>query len=283
MAAEIDTTALPDKAAFAAANGWRYEPVGPAPAYSGSLFEFLQGATVTDRFVLEHSTPASGGESQADAEVGVLTGKVGGGQAWAGTGGKVRVSFSTNEVMTVGYLAVRLERKLPQFVLDSSRNDDGAMSNLPMPIASGQRLSLEGDFDDHFTLHCPRGYERDALYIFTPDLMALLIDETGDFDVEIVDEWFFVYSRHGFDLSNGTLWRRLERIRHIVGAKAITRTDLYANSRDPALIAEGSRLRMGFFSGRSKVGVKLALILVLTGVMLVLGFVGFIVLFFVTA
>jgi hypothetical protein len=271
MAAEIDTTALPDKAAFAAANGWRYEPVGPAPEYSGSLFEFLQGATVTDRFIMEPGV-----------EVGVLTGKVGGGQAWYGTGGKVRVSFQTNEVMTVGYLAVRLERKLPQFVLDSSRNDDGKLSNLPMPIAAGQTLSLEGDFNDHFTLHVPRGYERDALYIFTPDLMALLIDETGDFDVEIVDEWFFVYSRHGFDLSNGTLWRRLERIRQVVGAKAITRTDLYADARDPATIAEGSRLRMGFFSGRSRVGLKLGFILILTGVMLVLGLVVGVVVFFVT-
>jgi hypothetical protein len=264
MVAEIDTAALPDMAAFAAANGWTYEASAPAPAFHGSIFEFLQGATVTDRF-----TTASGA-----VEVGIVTGKVGGGQAWAGSGGAVRVSFSTNEVMSVGYLAIRLERKLPQFVLDASRNDDGRLSNLPMPIAAGQRLSLEGDFDQHFTLHSPRGYERDALYIFTPDLMALLIDETGDFDVEIVDEWFFVYSRHGFDLTNGTLWRRLERIRHVVGAKAITQTDLYADARDPAAIAEGSRLRMGFFSGRSRVGNKLAFILILTGVMLVLGFVG---------
>lgn len=293
MAAEIDTTALPDKAAFAAANGWRYEPVGPAPVYRGAIFEFLQGATVTDRFILESSTVESGAASQPAAsqpaasqptvEVGVITGKVGGGQDWAGTGGAVRVSFSTSEVMTVGYLAVRLERQLPQFVLDSSRNDDGKMSNLPMPIAAGQRLSLEGDFDDHFALYCPRGYERDALYIFTPDLMALLIDETGDFDVEIVDDWFFVYARHGFDLSNGTLWRRLERIRHVVGAKAITRTDLYANARDPALIVEGSRLRMGFFNGRSKVGVKLALLLGLTVLMLVLGFAVFVFVFAVAA
>ena len=280
MAAEIDTTALPDKAAFAAANGWRYEPVGPAPDYSGSMFDFLQGSTVADRFILEPGTTAS---DLPDAEVGILTGKVGGGQAWAGTGGKVKVSFQTSEVMTVGYLAVKLERKLPQFVLDSSKNDDGRYSNLPMPIAAGQTLSLEGDFDQHFTLHSPRGYERDALYIFTPDLMALLIDETGDFDVEIVDEWFFVYARHGFDLSNATLWRRLERIRHIVGAKAITRTDLYANARDPAVIAEGSRLRMGFFSGRSRIGIKLVLILGLTALMLVLGFVVMIVVFFVTA
>ena len=36
---------------------------------------------------------------------------------------------------------------------------------------------------------------------------------------------------------------------------------------------------MGFFSGRSRIGIKLALILILTGVMLVLGFVGFFVVF----
>lgn len=262
MPAEIDTSALPDKAAFAAANGWGYEPSAPAPSFTGAIFEFLLGATSTDRFV----------GAAAEFEVGVVSGRVGGGQDWAGTGGNVKVSFSTNEVMTFGYLAVRLERKLPQFVLDSSKNDDGRFSNLPMPIAAGQQLSLEGDFDKHFTLHSPHGYERDALYIFTPDLMALLIDETGDFDVEIVDEWFFVYARGGWDLSNATLWRRLDRIRHVVGAKAITRTDLYANERDPAAIAEGSRLRMGFFSGRSRIGMKLGLILVLSVVMLVAGF-----------
>lgn len=261
MEAELDTSALPDKAAFAAANGWRYEPSAPAPAFQGSIFEFLQEATVTDRFARD----------AGDFEVGVVSGKVGGGQAWPGTGGAVRMSFSTTEVMTFGYLAVKLERRLPQFVLDSSKNDDGRFSNLPMPIAAGQTLSLEGDFNEHFTLHSPHGYERDALYIFTPDLMALLIDETGDFDVEIVDEWFFVYARAGWDLSNGTLWRRLDRIRHVVGAKAITRTDLYANERDPAAIAEGSRLRMGFFSGRSRIGIKLGLILVLSLVLLFVG------------
>ena len=79
---------------------------------SGSIFEFLQGATVTDRFANGQRRP-SGFLAARVFEVGVVTGKVGGGQAWAGTGGAVRVSFSTNEVMTVGYLAVKLERKLP--------------------------------------------------------------------------------------------------------------------------------------------------------------------------
>jgi hypothetical protein len=74
------------------------------------------------------------------------------------------------------------------------------------------------------------------------------------------------------------LWRRLDRIRAVVGAKAITRTDLYANERDPAVVAEGSRLRMGLF-GRSTVGRSLLILIALSIVILIGGFAAGIVLF----
>ena len=54
--------------------------------------------------------------------------------------------------------------------------------------------------------------------------MGLLIDETGDFDVEIVDDKLFVYARGGFDLSSPALWQRLDRIRTVVGAKTLRQT-----------------------------------------------------------
>lgn len=54
----------------------------------------------------------------------------------------------------------------------------------------------EGDFDDYFTLYCLAEYERDSLYLFTPDVMARLIDRVRGFDVEIIDDLlFFVSSR----------------------------------------------------------------------------------------
>jgi len=31
-------------------------------------------------------------------------------------------------------------------------------------------------------------------YVFSPDLMSLLVDETGDLDVKIVDDMFFAYA-----------------------------------------------------------------------------------------
>lgn len=133
---------------------------------------------------------------------------------------------------TWGYLALRLERKLPHMVLDARENNSilGG-SSLPTSFRRDQKLSLEGDFDKHFTLYCPREYERDALYVFTPDLMALLIDESAAFDVEIVDDWMFVYSVQPFDLDQAKPVHRMFRIIETVGAKTLRQTDRYADER----------------------------------------------------
>lgn len=242
----IVTAALPDKAAFAAANGWTYSAAGGTPDFVGSMFDYLQNSRVTDVFQ----------DLRGQAiEVGIVTGTVGGGQAWAGTGGMVSTTFTTNEVLTMGYVAIDLATALPQYVLDAKSNDRGPVSSIIMPIAGGQTISLEGDFDNYFTLYGPKGYESDARYVFTPDLMVLLIDETGDFDVEIVENKLFVYSRGGFDLSSPALWQRIDRIRQVVGAKTRRQTDRYVDAR-PA-VEGGRRLRLGFFGSRSKTSVIL--------------------------
>jgi tetrahydromethanopterin S-methyltransferase subunit F len=131
-----------------------------------------------------------------------------------------------------GYLALRLERKLPHMVLDA-RGNNGLLgtTTLPTSFRRDQKLSLEGDFDRYFTLYCPREYERDALYVFTPDLMALLIDESAAFDVEIVDDWMFVYSVLPLELDQPTTVQRMFRIIETVGAKTLRQTDRYADER----------------------------------------------------
>jgi len=94
-----------------------------------------------------------------------------------------------------GFCAVRLSTRLPHIYL---RAQSGPMDQFTMVALpdSAQRLSLEGDFDDYFTLYCPEKYERDALYLFTPDVMVRLMNRVRGFDVEIIDDWlFFVSSR----------------------------------------------------------------------------------------
>ncbi|KAA9108458.1 hypothetical protein [Microbacterium rhizomatis] len=106
-----------------------------------------------------------------------------------------------------GYVAIRLDTPLPNIVLDAVGNNGlfGA-SNLPASFAKHQRLSLEGDFDTYFSLYCPEGYERDALYLFTPDIMERFVDNAAALDVEIVDDWLFLYGQRSFSTIDPHTW-----------------------------------------------------------------------------
>ena len=105
-----------------------------------------------------------------------------------------------------GYVAVKLDAPLPHIVLDATSNNSLFGSNLPLAFDRDQRLSLEGDFDQHFALYCPAGYERDALYLFTPDIMARFIDNAAALDVEIVDDWLFLYAKRDFSTIDPQTW-----------------------------------------------------------------------------
>ena len=134
-----------------------------------------------------------------------------------------------------GYVAVKLDVPLPNIVLDAKGNN-GFGSNLPASFQKAQRLSLEGDFDQHFTLYCPAGYERDALYLFTPDIMARFIDNAAELDVEIVDDWLFLYTQRKASTLDPATWAWLFGA---VGA-LLTKLDQWARWRDERLVAENA-------------------------------------------
>ena len=134
-----------------------------------------------------------------------------------------------------GYVAVKLDVPLPNIVLDAKGNNAFG-TNLPAAFERRQRLSLEGDFDDYFTLYCPEGYERDALYLFTPDIMARFIDNAAQLDVEIVDDWMFLYTQRKASTLDPATWAWLFGA---VGA-LITKLDQWARWRDERLLAENA-------------------------------------------
>ncbi len=105
-----------------------------------------------------------------------------------------------------GYIAVKLTSPLPHIVLDATGNNGLFGSNLPASFDRDQRLRLEGDFDRYFSLYCPQGYERDALYLFTPDIMARFIDNAAALDVEIVEDWMFLYAKREFSTLDPQTW-----------------------------------------------------------------------------
>lgn len=145
-----------------------------------------------------------------------------------------------------GYLAIRLNRKLPNILLESrSSRSTSSDTSLLGPPRGNQRLELEGDFDNHFRLYCPAGYEQDALYVFTPDLMALMIDEAGDLSAQLIDDVALFFSAKPFDLSDDQLRDRLLRIADVVGSKALRQTARYRDDRSNDVDAvgdEGKRL-----------------------------------------
>ena len=144
--------------------------------------------------------------------------------------GNFQFTTSNGETTTThhrGFMALHLDRRLPHMVLDAKSNGSFGLA----AFGKDQRLSLEGNFDDYFTLFCPKEYERDALYVFTPDLMALLIDEAAPFDVEIVDNWMFVYANGAFPPMQIAIYERLFRIIDTVGAKTLSQSARYRDDR----------------------------------------------------
>lgn len=214
---------------FAAANGLQYVHKTTAPNYPGAIFN--HGSA---RFAFgNYRRP-----SKPELDIGSYRYTTGSGK--------------NKTTHTWGYVALRLPRKLPHMLLDAKGNNGlFGTSNLPSAFSRQQILSLEGDFDRYFTLYCPRQYERDALYVFTPDLMALLIDESAAFDMEIVENWMFLYRKGGLDTAHPATLQRVFRIIDTVGAKAQRRTERYADERigdrDVDLVAsQGLRLRRDY-------------------------------------
>ncbi|MFD5214163.1 hypothetical protein [Microbacterium sp. NPDC058345] len=196
-------------ARFAAANGMTYEHRVNAPPLPGMIFQNGSGRMSTALVRGAHPRFVEFANYQ------YTTGS-----------GKNRTTHHW------GYVAVRLDVPLPNIVLDALGNN-GLGSNLPASFSRDQRLSLEGDFDRYFTLYCPRGYEADALYLFTPDIMARFIDHAAQLDVEIVDDWMFLYMQRPASTTDAATWAWLFGT---VGA-LMTKFDQWARWRDDRLRA----------------------------------------------
>ncbi len=127
------------------------------------------------------------------------------------------------------YIALKLNRMVPNMILDAKSNNF-LWTNLPQTFSRDQVLSLEGDFDKHFTLYCPKEYERDALYVFTPDLMTTLIDHAAGYDVELIDDWMFLYSSVPLSIGNAAALRQVFDVVNAVGTKTLSQTERYADA-----------------------------------------------------
>ncbi|WP_156322540.1 hypothetical protein [Leucobacter musarum] len=143
---------------------------------------------------------------------------------------------------TFRFASFQSTRPLPHLFIDARRN-----GRVRAVLRGGQQLELEGDFGRHFVLHVPSGYERDALELLTPDVMACLIDLGRFWDVEIVEDRVIVAStrvRRRFDRAETTA---LLRFAEIWGAELAHQVATYSDPRAPRprldIDIAGKRLR----------------------------------------
>ncbi|MGJ6980885.1 hypothetical protein ACSDQ9_10220 [Aestuariimicrobium soli] len=170
-------------------NGLAFRRASDAPSYPGLLF-----GIGSPRRVVNHLYAREG--LFADA----------GGYRYTTGSGKNRNTHRWN------FAAFRLPAPMPHLVLDSRSNDTFGFTNLPVTYASVQQVPIGAPVSDRYRLLAPEGYGQDALYLFPPDALADLMNTPAQYDIEIVDDWLFLYTKDRQDLTDPQTWQMLEQV-----------------------------------------------------------------------
>lgn len=205
--------------AFAEAQGLSYSREGRGPAPRGIFFAESRdaaperSATTPSRFRVQHALELGRTDDEPDLRVAV-----------AGYAGQKGDPNAPRAVFR--FLQMKLPRRLPHLMIDARAN--GGLRHL---LPGAQRITLEGDFDRHFTVYAPEGYGRDALELLTPDVMAALIDLGRAWDIEVVENRMIVVSHRFARRWDRTDTTALLRFSEIVGGEVVHQAMTYTDPR----------------------------------------------------
>lgn len=149
---------------FAKRNNFRFHRFGTSENRRGLLFAFGHRQEVDNHI--------SGNLSEFPIEIYNYKSTTGSGKS------------SVDHEFTI--FEVKAKHEIPQLFLNSKKAPFMSDSNKPLALSEDNILKLEGDFNKYFDLYVPIQYEQEALQIFTPDIMAELIDTSQKYDLEIV-------------------------------------------------------------------------------------------------
>lgn len=148
------------------------------------------------------------------------------------------------------YARMQLDRHVPNMILDAKSNNlFGRISNLPVAYKRTQIERINAELDKFYTFYTPEGYEQDAYYIFTPDVIEALVDSKGRYDIEIVDDKLYFYSETEVDLSKKESWELMLAVIKPIGKELREQTDYYKDTQAgvsrsaDAVALRGQRLR----------------------------------------
>lgn len=132
-----------------------------------------------------------------------------------------------------------------------------------MPSAKYVRYQAEGHFSKYFDIYTPAGKQVDALSLFAPDLMAHLMAEFGQYDIEILDDKLFVYEYSKLNTQVGmeAFYTKVQALATEIDSNAPRKLTLMLASGKPDISAV-TTMKRGF-SPRS-----IIIIIVIVGVQL---------------
>ncbi len=209
--------------AFAEANSLSVRIDQEEPPYKGIIFEQGSPRIIREAVVLADS-----------AEIGTYQYKIG--------------SEQKSSTYAWTYMRVKLPRKLPHMLLDSQKNN--SLGTNIANFAKSQTMKLEGNFNDYFTVYVPDTYQTDALYLFTPDVMAILVEYATDFDIEVIDDSLVFYRIGRRDITNVKEMKKMITVLHKVSSEIRHQGERYADTRvmggrERNVVAQpGKRLRV---------------------------------------
>jgi hypothetical protein len=154
---------------FAAANGFSYAPAGSLAGLDGSLFRV--------------------GHSQALQDV--VSGQFQNHALSLFTYTYVTGYGRSQQVHHYTVYELQFDVTLPDMLLENGSHAYG--ESLIDKLSGKEMIKLEGDFNKYFSLNIRKGYEVEALEIFTPDVMEELVEKAKTFSLEIVNGHLFIY------------------------------------------------------------------------------------------
>ena len=157
---------------FADANGYQFSPTGDPAEFDGSLFQLGDSKQVSDVIRATY----------LGCPIVLFRYKFYRGKA-VGKYTVLQLQFDAD--MPDLYLRPAI---LPGSPFVSKASGDGA-----------EYVRLEGDFSTVLSLDIQKGYEVEALEVFTPDVMGYLMDNCKNFSIEILNNHLYVYDGQALD------------------------------------------------------------------------------------
>ena len=109
-----------------------------------------------------------------------------------------------------------LQSTVPDMLLYSLNSFGFGEGQVSDWFSGDETIALEGDFTKYFRLRAPRGKEQEVYEIFTPDVMAHLIDTAQGLNFELAGNKLYIYMTHAISKASD-MQTMFDRSTYLIG------------------------------------------------------------------